>query len=81
MVESFKLMFPKSIYFYFLVVSFFISSNLSASVINRTITTIGVGNTPSDIAITPNGRFAYVVNNNNDSLVNGNTVSVIILKR
>jgi len=45
----------------------------------RIITTIGVGDSPAGIAITPDNRYAYVANNNNDNLVNGNTVSVINL--
>jgi len=45
-----------------------------------TVTTIAVGDSPADIAITPDNRFAYVANDNNDSLPNGNTVSVIDLK-
>lgn len=47
---------------------------------NRTVATIGVGNSPNGIAITPDGCFAYVANNNNDGLVDGNTVSVLNLK-
>src|SRR3990167_6724591 len=45
----------------------------------RLIATIGVGDTPAGIAITPDGRFAYVANNNNDGIVGGDTVSVIDL--
>lgn len=46
---------------------------------NVVITTIGVGDTPAGIAVTPNSLFAYVANNNNDSLPGGNTVSVLNL--
>ncbi len=46
---------------------------------NTVIKTIPVGDTPAGIAVTPNNLFAYVANNNNDSLPNGNTVSVINL--
>lgn len=45
----------------------------------RVIATIGVGDSPAGIAITPDNRFAYVANNNNDDLPNGDTVSVIDL--
>lgn len=41
------------------------------------IATIGVGLNPNGIAITPNGRYAYVANNNNNSVPGGDTVSVI----
>ncbi|MCL5876106.1 MAG: YncE family protein [Candidatus Dependentiae bacterium] len=46
---------------------------------NRVIATIGVGDTPAGIAVTPDNRFAYVANNNNDSIPSGNTVSVLDL--
>jgi YVTN family beta-propeller protein len=46
---------------------------------NRVIATIPVGDSPAGIAITPDGRTAYVANDNNDSLPNGNTVSVLNL--
>ncbi|MDE3055628.1 MAG: YncE family protein [Verrucomicrobiota bacterium] len=43
------------------------------------IATIAVGNNPSGLAITPNSRFAYVANNNNNSVPNGDSVSVLNL--
>lgn len=46
---------------------------------SRLVATIGVGDTPAGIAITPDDRFAYVANNNNDGIVGGNTVSVLDL--
>jgi YVTN family beta-propeller protein len=46
---------------------------------NTVIATIPVGDTPAGIAVTPNNRFAYVANNNNDSIPNGDTVSVLNL--
>lgn len=46
---------------------------------NTVIATVPVGDTPAGIAITPNSLYAYVANNNNDSLPAGNTVSVINL--
>ena len=46
---------------------------------DRVITTIGVGYNPSSIAITPNGQFAYVANNNNGDVTGGNTVNVLNL--
>lgn len=47
--------------------------------LNRVVATIGVGDTPAGIAVTPDNRFAYVANNNNDSIPGGNTVSVLDL--
>lgn len=44
---------------------------------NRVIATIGVGNSPAGVAITPDGRFAYVANNNNAGIPGADTVSVI----
>lgn len=41
---------------------------------------IPVGLNPANLAITPNGAFAYVVNNNNNSVPGADTVSVINLK-
>jgi YVTN family beta-propeller protein len=46
---------------------------------NAVIATIGVGDTPSGIAVTPNNLFAYVANSNNDSVPEGNSVSVLNL--
>lgn len=50
-----------------------------ASETNVVIGTIGVGDTPAGIAVTPDNLFAYVVNNNNDGIPNGDSVSVINL--
>lgn len=47
---------------------------------NRVIATVPVGDSPAAVALTPDNRFAYIANNNNDSLPNGNTVSVIDLR-
>ncbi len=46
---------------------------------NRLVATIEVGDTPSGIALTPDDKFAYVANNNNDGLVDGDTVTVLNL--
>lgn len=46
---------------------------------NGVIATIGVGYTPAGIAVTPDNRFAYVANNNDDSIPGGDTVSVLNL--
>lgn len=47
---------------------------------NTVVATIEVGVTPDALAITPNNRFAYVVNNNNYNIANQDTVSVLDLR-
>lgn len=47
---------------------------------NRVVATINVGVTPAGIALTPNNKFAYVANNNNYGIMNGDSVSVLNLK-
>ncbi|MDP3889246.1 MAG: YncE family protein [bacterium] len=56
-----------------------IASPASAANCNRVIATVAVGDTPAGIAITPDNRFAYVANNNNDSIPGADTVSVLDL--
>jgi YVTN family beta-propeller protein len=46
---------------------------------NTVVATIAVGDTPAGIAVTPDNLFAYVVNNNNDGIPGGDTVSVLNL--
>lgn len=60
----------------FTLIMLFHAYNIEA---NRIVATIGVGDSPAGIGITPDGKFAYVANNNNDGLPNGNTVSVLNL--
>lgn len=50
----------------------------SSFAINLVIATIPVGDTPAGIAITSDNR-AYVANNNNDGIANGDSLSVIDL--
>lgn len=52
----------------------------STNAINRIVATIDVGDAPAGIAITPDNRFAYVANNNNDGIPGGDTVSVLDLR-
>ncbi len=52
-----------------------------ASKDNTVIATIPTGITPAGIAITPNNRYAYVANNNNYGIANGDSVSVLDLKK
>lgn len=76
-------MFQKSVSLYgiiFCVLCISVNFFAKAKVLNRTVATIAVGDTPADIAITPNGKFGYVANNNNDGLVNGDSVSVLDLE-
>ena len=49
----------------------------SAPLLNVVVATIPVGPTPDGIAFTPNSLFAYVANDNNNSLPGGDSVSVI----
>lgn len=44
---------------------------------NVVVATVPVGDSPAGIAITPDGRFAYVANDNNDGIPGADTVSVI----
>lgn len=59
---------------------FILFAHSLGAVIDRTITTITVGPTPSGIAITPDGSFAYVANNNNNGAPGQDSVSVINLR-
>jgi len=60
--------------------SFIISSSFVYSVpVNTVAATINVGATPAGIAITPDGLFAYVANNNNYGTDDGDSVTVIDL--
>jgi YVTN family beta-propeller protein len=48
---------------------------------NEVVATINVGVTPAGIAITPNGKYAYVANNNNYGIAGQDTVSVLDLRK
>ncbi len=48
---------------------------------NTIVATIPVGVNPDGLAITPDSRFAYVVNNNNYNISNQDSVTVIDLKK
>lgn len=62
-----------------LLITVSVNASGSKTCCSRIIATIEVGDTPAGIAITPDGSFAYVANNNNDGIVGGDTVSVIDL--
>ena len=79
MVLLFKRPFMKnlSLYSLFLICALPITTYSAAP--NTVVATINVGVTPAGLAITPDNRFAYVTNNNNYSLPNQDTVSVLNL--
>jgi len=56
-------------YFFIFLFLFMPVYNSAKIITNRVIATIGVGDTPAGIAVTPDNRFAYVANNNNDGLI------------
>ena len=58
---------------------FLAAAHLCALESNVVIATIEVGDTPAGIAVTPDSLFAYVANNNNDAIPNGDSVSVLNL--
>lgn len=62
------------------IVCTLISTAIYAVEPNTVVATINVGVTPDAVAITPNGKYAYVANNNNYGITDGDTVSVIDLK-
>jgi YVTN family beta-propeller protein len=46
---------------------------------NLVIATIAVGDSPSGIGVTPDNRFAYIANSNNNGIPNGDSVTVLNL--
>ncbi len=64
---------------YAILFLFLCSVHADADKPNQVIATIGVGQNPAGIAVTPNNRFAYVANNNNHSIPGADTVSVLNL--
>lgn len=64
---------------YAVSILFWWSTILYAVEPNIVVATIDVGENPAGIAITPDSLFAYVANNNNDSIPGGDTVSVLNL--
>ena len=61
----------------YLVLILCFSLSKAVLVTNRTVATISVGYNPTGSAITPDGKFVYVANNNNNSIAGGDNVSVI----
>jgi len=56
------------------------TAGMQAAAPNTVVATIPVGVTPAGLAITPDNNFGYVANNNNYSMPNSDTVSVIDLQ-
>lgn len=70
----------KNRFYFVIILLFFNVINLYTVIVNRTVTTITAGYSPAFIAITPDGKTAYVANNNNLGVINGDTVTVINLE-
>ncbi|HRN78288.1 MAG TPA: YncE family protein [Candidatus Dependentiae bacterium] len=68
----------KSFYF-FIFLWLYVPLQIYAAPVNSVIATIPTGVTPAGIALTPDNLFAYVANNNNYSVIDGDTVSVLNL--
>ncbi len=64
---------------YFLVILLSPALSLQALVPNTVVATIPVGQTPAGLAITPDNRFAYVADNNNNGVPGDDAVTVINL--
>jgi len=60
--------------------TFLLAAGAYTSTRNTVVATINVGVTPDGLAITPDSRYAYVVNNNNYGIVNQDSVTVLNLK-
>src|SRR5579862_1906875 len=65
---------------YAIFLLFFCSTFSYADKPNKVVAIIGVGQNPAGIAVTPDNLFAYVANNNNNSIPGADTVSVLNLK-
>lgn len=69
-------------FLYFLVLSFSIT-NLFSAAAPKVIATVPivVGLNPAAVAVTPDNKYAYVANNNNNTITGQDTVSVIDLSK
>ncbi len=65
---------------YAIFLLFFCSTFSYADKPNKVVAIIGVGQNPAGIAVTPDNLFAYVANNNNNSIPGADTISVLNLK-
>jgi YVTN family beta-propeller protein len=71
----------KKVKSYYIILSVLLLFSVSANaIIDRSVATIHVGLNPSGVAITPDGRFAYVANNNTNQIAGYDSVSVIDLQ-
>lgn len=66
--------------YFFSVLYLLLQTYAYASDHNTVIATINVGVNPDSLAITPDDRYAYVVNNNNYEIAQQDTVTVLNLK-
>ncbi len=64
----------------FFIFLFFIQPCIYTCNANRIVATIGAGENPAGLAITPDNCFAYIANNNDDMTPGADTVSVLNLK-
>ena len=69
----------KNVRTYGVLLLFFWSTFSYADKPNKVVASVGVGQNPAGIAVTPDNLFAYVANNNNQSIPGGYTVSVLNL--
>jgi len=69
----------KNIRAYAVILLFLWSTFSYADTPNKVVVTINVGQNPAGIAVTPDNLFAYVANNNNNSIPGDDTVSVLNL--
>lgn len=67
----------KNLYYYLFILFFFTANALESFVPNPIIATIPVGFNPAGSAVTPDSRFVYIANNNNNSVPNGDAINVI----
>jgi len=72
-------MIPNKNYLILISLFLFIPINSGAVAPNTVVATINTGINPAGIALTPDNKFAYVANNNNYSIPDGDTVSVLNL--
>jgi YVTN family beta-propeller protein len=69
----------KNVKTYAVILLFLWSTVSYADKPNKVVATIGVGQNPAGLAVTPDNLFAYVANNNNNEIPGDDTVSVLNL--
>jgi len=58
-----------------------IHNKMSEKHINTVLQTFNVGVNPSNVSVTPNGKYAYVTNSNNYAIPKSDTVTVLNLRK